>query len=107
MFMSLLSWMVSCSVMAASAGILPAGAPAYHVAKTITLGGEGRWDYLALDTSGHRLFIARENRVMVLDPDSGKLLGEIPGLNGAHGIAFSFDTGHGFATSGRDLQTLK
>lgn len=77
-------------------------AQSYHVAKTVPLGGSGGWDYLALDTVGHRLFIARQDRVLVVNPDSGLLLGEIPGMNGAHGVAFAYAAGHGFATSGRD-----
>ena len=77
-------------------------AAGYHVARDITLGGDGRWDYVTVDTARHRLFIARQTRVMVVDPDSGKLLGEVPGLNGAHGVALVYATGHGFATSGHD-----
>ena len=50
-----------------------------------------------------RLFIARQTRVMVVDRDRAKLLGEIPGLErrprrGARRTR----AGHGFATSGRD-----
>jgi len=89
----------------------PAG---YHVTRDFKLGGEGRWDYVTLDSVGHRLFIARQTRVMVVDPETGKLLGEIPGLNGAHGTALAYPAGHGFATSGHDssvtmfdLQSLK
>jgi DNA-binding beta-propeller fold protein YncE len=74
----------------------------YHVARDLKLGGDGRWDYVTVDSVGHRLFIARQTRVMVVDPASGKLLGEIPGLNGAHGVALVYATGHGFATSGHD-----
>jgi DNA-binding beta-propeller fold protein YncE len=84
------------------AAALPLTAQSYHVARTYTLGGDGGWDYLALDTVGHRLFIARQDRVIVVDPDSGKVLGEIPGLNRAHGVAFAYEAGHGFATSGGD-----
>jgi len=80
----------------------PARAQNYSVTHTYTLGGDGGWDYLALDTAGHRLFIARQDRVMVVDPATGKLLGEIPGLNRAHGVAFAYGAGHGFATSGAD-----
>jgi DNA-binding beta-propeller fold protein YncE len=75
---------------------------AYHVVREIRLGGVGRWDYIVFDTAAHRLFIARQTRVMVVDPESGRLLGEIPGLDGAHGIALVGEAGHGFATSGRD-----
>jgi DNA-binding beta-propeller fold protein YncE len=74
----------------------------YHLVRDLTLGGDGRWDYITVDTAGHRLFIARQTRIMVVDPDSGKLLGEVPGLNGAHGVALAYAAGHGFATSGRD-----
>src|SRR6266567_214114 len=81
---------------------LPVPAPGYHIVATYALGGDGTWDYLALDTQGHRLFIARQNRVMVIDPSTGKALGEIPGLKGAHGVAFSYANNKGFATSGTD-----
>ncbi|HKC45978.1 MAG TPA: hypothetical protein VKB63_00135 [Gemmatimonadales bacterium] len=79
---------------------------AYHVTHTYTLGGAGGWDYLSLDTVGHRLFVARQDRVMVLDPASGKLLAEIPGLNRAHGVAFDYAGGKGFATSGGDSSVV-
>ncbi len=88
--------------------------PTYHLLNRFVLGGDGGWDYLALDTARHRLFIARQNRIMVVDPERGTLLGEIPGLERAHGIALAYETGHGFATSGADstvvmfdLATLK
>ena len=79
-----------------------ATAQAYHVTHTYTLGGDGGWDYLALDTVRHRLFIARQDRIMVVDPESGRVTAEIPGLNRAHGVAFAYAAGHGFATSGGD-----
>jgi YVTN family beta-propeller protein len=81
---------------------LPALAQSYHVARTFRLGGDGGWDYIALDTAGHRLFIGRQDRVMVVSPDSGTVLGEIRGLDRAHGVAFDYASGHGFATSGAD-----
>jgi YVTN family beta-propeller protein len=80
--------------------------PGYHLVRTWALGGDGSWDYLTLDTAGHRLFIARQNRVMVVDPANGNLLGEIPGFSSAHGVAFAYATGHGFATSGADSTVL-
>jgi DNA-binding beta-propeller fold protein YncE len=39
---------------------------------------------------------------MVVDEDKGTLLGEVTGINGAHGTAVAESTGHGFATSGND-----
>ena len=43
---------------------------------------------------------------MAVDEDSGKLLGEITGINGAHGTALVEATGHGFATAGNDQSVL-
>jgi DNA-binding beta-propeller fold protein YncE len=43
---------------------------------------------------------------MVVDETSGKLLGEVTGIQGAHGTAIAEATGHGFATSGNDQSVL-
>jgi len=100
------SRVLSCLAVLLGAGVGAGRAQSYHVVNTYTLGGDGGWDYLALDTVGHRLFIARANRVMVVDPDNGKVLAEIPGLKGAHGVAFAYEAGHGFATSGADSSVV-
>lgn len=84
----------------------PSAAPlvptAYRVAHTYLLGGDGSWDYIVPDPPRHRLFIARQTRLMVVDENTGKLLGEVPDIHGAHGTAIAESTGHGFATSGND-----
>ncbi|HXB25639.1 MAG TPA: hypothetical protein VNV25_13000 [Gemmatimonadaceae bacterium] len=87
--------------LAPALGLL-AAPPGYHVLATYTIGGTGGWDYVAFDTAGHRLFVARQTRIQVIDPETGKVLGEIPGMSRAHGIAFAYEFGHGFATSGTD-----
>jgi len=74
----------------------------YAVSHTYQLGGEGGWDYVIPDPAHHRLFIARQNRVMVVDERTGKVLGEITGIHGAHGVALVDRTGRGFATSSDD-----
>src|SRR6059058_4139664 len=82
--------------------VLAQSGSSYRIARTYTLGGDGGWDYVVPDPPHHRVFIARQNRVMVVDEDSGKLLGEVTGIQGAHGAAVAESTGHGFATSGQD-----
>ncbi|MGA9526499.1 MAG: YncE family protein [Terriglobales bacterium] len=74
----------------------------YRVVKTWRLGGDGGWDYLTIDSEGHRLFIARATRVMVVDTTSGKQIGEIPDTPGVHGIALAHDLGRGFTSNGRE-----
>jgi YVTN family beta-propeller protein len=76
------------------------GSSGYHVDKKYKLGGEGGWDYLAIDAPSHRLFISRATRVMVVDTNNGSMLGEIPGLHRSHGIALAPEFNKGFATDG-------
>lgn len=80
--------------------ILSAGPSGYHVTKTIKLGGEGGWDYLTVD--GGRVYISRGTHVMVVDADTGALVGDIPNTNGVHGIAIAPDLDKGFISDGRD-----
>lgn len=91
---------------AAVASLLAQSSASYHVTHTYALGGDGSWDYVVPDPPNHRVFIARQTRVMVVDEDNGKLLGEITGIQGAHGTAVAEGTGHGFATSGNDQSVV-
>src|SRR5216110_915054 len=74
----------------------------YQITHTYVLGGDGRWDYVTPDPVRHRVFIARQDRFMVVDVRDGKLLGEVPDIHGAHGVALVESAHHGFATSGND-----
>src|SRR5436309_3086427 len=78
----------------------------YQITHTYPLGGTGSWDYLVPDPAHHRVFIGRQDRVMVVDEASGKLLGEVTGIHGAHGTAVVESAGHGFATSGNDSSVV-
>jgi DNA-binding beta-propeller fold protein YncE len=89
-----------------STSVLAQSAPSYHVAQTHLLGGDGSWDYVVPDPSSHRLYIARQDRLMVVDEDSGKLLGEVHDVHGAHGTAIAKKTGHGFVTSSEDKSVV-
>jgi DNA-binding beta-propeller fold protein YncE len=84
---------------------LPVSAQSWAIAHTYTLGGEGRWDYVVPDSPNQRLFIARTDRLMVVSED-GKLLGEVKGINGAHGIGVDNAAGRGYATSGNDASVV-
>jgi DNA-binding beta-propeller fold protein YncE len=86
----------------------------YSVKSKKTVGGEGGWDYLAVDSDAHRLYITRGTHVMVLDAADLKVVGDIPNLNGIHGVALAKDLEKGFISNGRegnvvvfDLKTLK
>jgi DNA-binding beta-propeller fold protein YncE len=87
----------------AAAAPLGAQAPQpYHVAKQIPLGGEGGWDYLAIDTVAHRLYVSHGTRVEVVDLERDTAMGFIPNTPGVHGIAIADELGRGFTSDGRD-----
>ncbi|MEA2205732.1 MAG: hypothetical protein QOE77_2508 [Blastocatellia bacterium] len=90
------------------------GPPGYHVTKKTVLGGEGGWDYLTVDSKARRVYISHGTHVVVVDADTGTVVGDIPRTNGVHGIAIVTDAGTGFTSNGRenavtvfDLKTLK
>ena len=74
-------------VLASVAPLCAQSTPDNRITHTYTLGGDGSWDYIVPDPPNHRLFIGRQNRVMVVDENNGTLLGEVTGIQGAHGTA--------------------
>jgi hypothetical protein len=83
------------------AGLIPALAQTnWEVAKSFQIGGQGAWDYLTVDSQTHRLFVPRSTHTMVIDAESGKVLGDIPGQKIAHGVALVPRLGRGFISDG-------
>jgi hypothetical protein len=66
----------------------------YHLVKSVALGGSDFWDYLSFDPLEGRVFIARDTHVMVVDADSGALVGDITGLGHVHGVALAGTRGY-------------
>jgi YVTN family beta-propeller protein len=106
------------AVFAALAVVVPQAAESadggYRVTKTLAIGGDDGWDYVGIDSSARRVYVSHGTHVVVLDADSGKVVGDIPDTQGVHGIAIAADEGRGFTSNGRantvtvfDLKTLK
>jgi YVTN family beta-propeller protein len=88
-------------------------ASGYHLSNKFAVGGEARWDYITIDSANRRLYVTHGTKVEVLDADSGKVTGEVPGTAGVHGVALAPELGKGFTSNGNtntvsvfDLQTL-
>jgi DNA-binding beta-propeller fold protein YncE len=103
-----------CALAQDSKAAAPVGKSGYHLVGKWEVGGEGGWDYISLDPSGKRLFISRGTHTIVVDTDSGKVVGDIADTAGVHGIAIAEDLNKGFTSNGRDnsvtifdLKTLK
>jgi DNA-binding beta-propeller fold protein YncE len=92
----------------------PGGPSGYQLVKTVSLPGDGFWDYVGMDSDARRIYVSHGTKVLVLDADSFAVVGEIPDTQGVHGIAVAPALGRGFTSNGRagtstifDLQTLK
>jgi DNA-binding beta-propeller fold protein YncE len=83
-----------------------AGGSGYHLVKKVKLGGTGGWDYLEVDPATHHLFISRGTHYIVVDPDQGKIIGDIPDSQRAHGIAFANEFNKGFTTDGAGADSI-
>lgn len=86
----------------------------YKVTGSINIGGEGWWDYAAVDVPAQKLYVSHGTRVHIVDLKNNKVIGEISDLNGVHGIAFADKFNKGFISNGRsnivtvfDLKTFK
>ncbi|MDT5158021.1 MAG: hypothetical protein QOH51_2378 [Acidobacteriota bacterium] len=75
-------------------------ASGYHEVQRITVGGEGKWDYITHDPEGNRLFVSHGTKVDVVDLSSGKVVGEIPNTPGVHGVLLVPGSTKGFITCG-------
>ncbi|NYF80473.1 YncE family protein [Granulicella arctica] len=72
----------------------------YAVIDRWTIGGEGGWDYLTMDSVAHLLYVTHGTRVEVIDTKTGKSVGAITGLKGTHGVALDSDGKYGYISEG-------
>src|SRR5215472_9553386 len=76
-----------------------AAAGGYHVIKRVPIPGDTGWDYITADSEGRRLYVPHGVEVVVLDLDSGAVLGKVTGLKGVHGVAIAKEFGRGFISA--------
>jgi DNA-binding beta-propeller fold protein YncE len=91
-----------------------AAAPSLKEVDRIHVGGAARWDYLTIDSVGHRLYVSHATQTEVIDTTTDKVIGTIADTSGVHGIAIARDLGLGFISDGKtstvtvfELETLK
>lgn len=88
--------------------------PQYKLLKEIPIGGGGGWDYLSAEPTAHRLYVSHGTKVVVIDTEQDKVVGEITDTPGVHGFVAVPDLKRGFSSNGQenkasivDLDTLK
>ncbi|HEY7171652.1 MAG TPA: hypothetical protein VH417_12465 [Vicinamibacterales bacterium] len=89
--------------------------PADNYAKVgeIHIGGSGAFDYLAVDSAAHRLYVTHGTEVVAIDTSANAIVGRIGDTPRVHGIAIA-PHGRGFISNGGenkvsivDLKTLQ
>jgi DNA-binding beta-propeller fold protein YncE len=73
----------------------------YHVETAWKLGGEGRWDYCIVDSAAKLLYVTRQSHVQVVSTETGKVVADLSGTSGAHGVALAPDLNRGFISNGQ------
>ncbi len=91
-----------------------AAEPQYKLLKQILIGGGSGWDYLFADAEARRLYVTHGTKVVVIDTDADKVIGEIADTPGVHGFVPVAELKRGFSSNGQenkssivDLETLK
>jgi DNA-binding beta-propeller fold protein YncE len=91
-----------------------AAEPHYKALKQIQIGGGSGWDYIFADADGRRLYVTHRTKVVVVDMDANKVVGEIADTPGVHGFVVATELKRGFSSNGQenkasivDLETLK
>jgi DNA-binding beta-propeller fold protein YncE len=77
----------------------------FHVEHTWRIGGEGGWDYVAIDPQSDLLYITRGDHVQVINRKSGEQVADITGLHGTHGVVFA-KGGNGYISDGGGNQVV-
>jgi DNA-binding beta-propeller fold protein YncE len=90
---------VGALVFAAMLASAAAATGTYHVIKRIPIPGDSGWDYITADAEGRRLYVPHGTEVVVIDLDSGVIVGKISGQKGVHGVAVAREFGHGFISA--------
>ncbi len=97
---------LSLSCLLLNGATLLAQKTAYHQTNKVSIGGEGFWDYLTVDSGAHRLYITRGTHVQIMDTVSEKIVGDIPNTPGVHGVAVAPALGRGYISNGRENTVL-
>ena len=79
----------------------PVMAQQYVFDQKIVLPGDAGYDYMAIDSMNHHLFISHGTAFNVVDLATEQPIAVIDGLKGVHGIAFANVVNKGFISDGR------
>jgi len=90
------------------------GSVPYKFVTEISIGGQGGWDILTIDSGARRLYLSHTSKVVVVDLVRNTVVGEIADTPGVHAFVAVPEVRRGFSSNGKeskssvvDLTTLK
>ena len=83
-----------------AAAMTTAAAGDYRLLQTIAIAGDDGWDHPTVDSAARRLYVTHGTHVVVIDVDSGKLVGKIDKTPGAHFTVIDPELDRGFISNG-------
>ena len=96
------SWRVLFGILGfMTAAVCRADGP-YHFIKEISIGGEGGWDLMTVDSAAQRLYVSHMSQIVVVGLKDDKVVGAITNTPGVHGIAIAPELGLGITSNGRE-----
>ena len=72
----------------------------YRLLQTIAIAGDDGWDHPTVDSAARRLYVTHGTHVVVIDVDSGKLVGKIDNTPGVHFTVIDPELDRGFISNG-------
>ena len=64
--------------------------------------GDGGWDILTVDPATRRLYLSHATKVVVVDIDANKVVGEIAEFPGVHAFVAVPELQRGFSSNGKE-----
>ncbi len=105
---------VAFALAAAAALSTRAATPSYKFLEEIPVGGDGGGDLLTVDPFARRLYVTHSSKIVVINLDTDKVVGEITNTPGVHDFAIDAMLRRGFSSNGGenkvsvvDLKTLQ
>jgi DNA-binding beta-propeller fold protein YncE len=75
-------------------------ASGYRLLSTIPIAGDDGWDHPTVDSAARRLYVTHGTHVVVVDIDSGQLVGKIDNTPGVHFTVMDPELDRGFISNG-------
>jgi DNA-binding beta-propeller fold protein YncE len=72
----------------------------YRLVQTIPVAGDEGWDHPTVETAARRLYVTHGTHVVVIDIDSGNLIGKIENTPGVHFTVIDPELNRGFISNG-------